>query len=143
MDCLFVSAFTGSVAARVAIQHFEELRGPDDLRRVRVVVLEASSGMEYARTNKVRATVVPSMEEGFRAVARGQADAFVASEALMRHHTARSFPELVVLPAILEAQTYAFGLPTGSPLRERLNRRLLEVLEEPAWHVISYRYFGE
>ena len=143
LSVLFVSAFTGSVAARIAIQHFEELRGPDDLRRVRVIVLEASSGMEYARTNKVRARVVPSMDEGFRSVARGEADAFVASEALLRHETARSFPELIVLPAVLEAQTYAFGLPTGSPLRERLNQRLLEVLEEPVWHAISYRYFGE
>ncbi len=139
---LFISAFTGSVAGRVAIQHFEELRSPDDLRRVRVVVVESSSGLEYARRNKIRATVVHSMDDGFRAVASGDAEALVAGEALLRHRTTRSFPELIVLPAILETQTYSFGLPDGSPLRERLNRRLLEVLEEPVWQNISYRYLG-
>lgn len=142
LSVLFVSAFTGSVAGRVAVQHFEELRSPDDLRRVRVVVVESSSGLEYATRNNIRATVVHSMDDGFRAVASGDAQAFVAGEAFLRHRTTRSFPELIVLPAILEAQTYSFGLPTGSPLRERLNRRLLEVLEEPVWQNISYRYFG-
>lgn len=142
LSVLFISAFTGSVAGRIAVQHFEEIRSPDDLRRVRVVVVESTSGVEYVQRNHIRATVVRSLDAGFRAVARGEADAFVTGEAILRHETSRSFPELIVLPAILETQTYSFGLPNGSPLRERLNRRLLEVLEEPVWQSISYRYFG-
>ncbi len=142
LSVLFISAFTGSVAARVAIEHFEEIRTADDLRRVRVVVIEASSSAEYARRHSIRATPVGSAEEAFRAVARGDADAFLAGEAILRHQTLHAFPELIVLPTILEPQTYSFGLANGSLLRERLNRRLLEVLDEPVWHSISYRYFG-
>jgi hypothetical protein len=39
------------VAGRVAVQHFEEFRSPDDRHRVRVVVVESSSEVEYARRN--------------------------------------------------------------------------------------------
>ena len=144
LSVLFVSAFTGSVAARVAIQHFEEIRSADDLRHVRVVVVEASSAAEFLRRNRLRATLVGSMDAAFHAVEQGDADAFVGGEAVLHHETTRGrYSTLIVLPAILEAQTYSFGLPTQSPLRERLNRRLLEVLDEPVWHDISYRYFGE
>jgi len=144
LSVLFVSAFTGSVAARVAIQHFEEIRSADDLRHVRVVVVEASSAAEYIRRNRLRATLMGSMEDALRAIEVGDADAFVGGEAVLRHETTRGgYAGLIVLPTILEAQTYSFGLPTGSPLRERLNQRLLEVLDEPVWHDISYRYFGE
>ena len=144
ISLLFVSAFTGSVAARVAIQHFEEIRSADDLRHVRVVVVEASSSAEFLRRNRLRATLVGSMDAAFQAVLQGDADAFVGGEAVLRHETTRGpYTSLIVLPTILEAQTYSFGLPTESSIRERLNRRLLEVLSEPVWHDISYRYFGE
>ena len=143
LSVLFISGLTGSVAARVTIHHFEEIRRPDDLRQVRVVVVEASSSEEYARRIGLRVKPLSSGVAAFEAVSRGDADAFLAGEAVLRHQTAHHFPDLVVLPIVLEPQTYAFGLPTGSPLRERLNQRLLEILDEPVWHGISYRYFGD
>lgn len=141
---LFVSAFTGSVAARVAIQHFEELRGEDDLRRVHVGAVEATSGADYLRARRIRGTLFGSLEEALSAVRDGGVDAVVAGEPLLRAATTKGgFTTLLVLPSLLEPQTYAFGVPTESPLRERLNRGILEVMNEPVWHDICYRYFGD
>jgi ABC-type amino acid transport substrate-binding protein len=141
---LFVSAFTGSVAARVAIQHFEEIRGEDDLRRVRSAAVESTSGADFLRQRRIRGTLFGSLEEALAAVRDGRVDAVVSGEPLLRAATTKGgFTSLVVLPALLEPQTYAFGVPTESPLRERLNRRILEVMDEPVWHDICYRYFGD
>jgi len=49
---------------------------------------------------------------------------------------------LQVLPEILQTQNYAIGLPTGSALREQINRVLLRRTAEDRWIQILQRYLG-
>ena len=49
---------------------------------------------------------------------------------------------LVVLPSTFQRQDYGIALPSGSPLRESLNRELLRHLQGPAWRATLLRYIG-
>ena len=50
--------------------------------------------------------------------------------------------ELTVLPQVIRPQNYAIALPPDSPLREPINRSLLEMLESTRWADIVQRYLG-
>jgi len=47
-----------------------------------------------------------------------------------------------VLPHRFERQNYAIGLQAGSPIRESLNRILLEKTVGPEWEELLFRYLG-
>ena len=48
-----------------------------------------------------------------------------------------------VLPELIDTESYGFAIPSASPLREPLNRALLEVVDRPEWDDILRRYLGE
>jgi len=50
---------------------------------------------------------------------------------------------LRTLPAVFGNESYAFGLPAGSELREPLNRALLLRVDGAAWRALLERYLGE
>ena len=48
--------------------------------------------------------------------------------------------DLAVLPHTLLVEDYAIVLPTGSELREPMNRALLQAIYSPAWKTALQRY---
>ena len=49
---------------------------------------------------------------------------------------------LLVLPSVFDRQDYGIALPTGSTLREPLNRALLERVTSSWWDETLNRYLG-
>ena len=77
------------------------------------------------------------------ALAAGRLDAVVYDAPILRHRAIREVPGIVqVLPQTLERQDYGIGLPASSPLREPLNRVLLQRLREPPWQSQLNTYLG-
>jgi len=50
---------------------------------------------------------------------------------------------LQVLPQTFEPQSYAFAMPTGSPLRESVNRALLAAVHSREQQARLERYLGQ
>ena len=50
--------------------------------------------------------------------------------------------EIHVLPQSFERQYYGIAMPGGSPLREPINRALLERVLSPEWRLTLDRYLG-
>ncbi|KUG25263.1 hypothetical protein ASZ90_004913 [hydrocarbon metagenome] len=48
-----------------------------------------------------------------------------------------------MLPNELEQVYYGFALHEGSKLREPLNRRIIDIISNPSWEDLQYKYFGE
>jgi ABC-type amino acid transport substrate-binding protein len=51
-------------------------------------------------------------------------------------------PTLRVLPTVFARQDYGIALPTGSPLREEMNRQILEITRTPEWNRMLEVYLG-
>jgi ABC-type amino acid transport substrate-binding protein len=78
------------------------------------------------------------------AVADGKIDAFVYDAPLLKYLARMEMKGAVeVLPITFERQDYAVALPTGSVLREPINRVLLRTIGEPKWQEILDRYLGK
>lgn len=84
-----------------------------------------------------------SAQDGLGAIADGQIEAMVYDAPLLRYTANQKFQgQLDVLPETFLRQDYAIALPEKSPLRESINRVLLQKIAEPAWQDTLYRYLG-
>lgn len=73
-------------------------------------------------------------DQALVSLSRGEADAVIHDEPLLRWTISHWHAgELATLPLILERQDYAIALRERSPLREDLNRAILERIASPRW----------
>jgi len=75
-------------------------------------------------------------------VARGEIDAFVHDEPILAWEVAE-VPGVVLAALRFAPQDYAIVLPQGAPMRETVNRALLDVLASDEWGNIQRRYLGQ
>jgi ABC-type amino acid transport substrate-binding protein len=115
----------------------------DDLRRLRVATVAASSGEDFLRSERVRFATSPRSLQALQALQSGKVEAVVADVPIMRYLAANELGgEVEVGRTIFRAEAYGLGLRQGSPLREAINQRLLQRVGAPAWRDVLYRYMG-
>jgi ABC-type amino acid transport substrate-binding protein len=115
----------------------------DDLYRVRVVTLPASTSEAFLEQRLIRHRGAPDLASALGLLEQGKADAVVYDMPILRHLVAEGHAEsLQVLPHVLQRQDYGIALPPGSPLREDVNRELLRVIRSPEWQRLLERYLG-
>jgi polar amino acid transport system substrate-binding protein len=123
-----ITTLTGTVASQLTLRQLDtELRGPDDLDRIRVGVLIDSTSERWARSVGLDFERFDDVSLALDATAAGEIDAVVHDVPLL-HEALRDRPtdELELLPARFQRQDYAIALPEGSGLREPINRLLPE-----------------
>ena len=135
---IIISFFTGAIASAFTTSQLEGLvAGPKDLPRVRVGTIAGSAGAETLGERGVRATLFDTVPEGLAALAAGELDAFIHDEPILRYHLERAHADdLHILEATFEPQPYAIALPSESPLREEINRGLLETISADDWNEV-------
>jgi len=141
---IIIATFTGAIASALTVKRLEAgLGGPGDLPGHRVAALAASTAEDYLKREGITTVRAADTEELVRLVVSGEAEAAVHDAPLL-HHLARgaSGRSIAVLPEQFERQDYAFAIPQGSPLREPINRALLETTASREWSDILRRYLG-
>lgn len=146
---VLIAAVTAVLASSFTLQTLRsDVRGVDDLRRLQVASLAGSTSSAYLDAQGINHQVRPELESLVQDLDAGELDAVVSDAAFLdywiREGQARGeFENLVVLPAELQPQNYAFALQEGSPLREDINRALLTIRKQPEWRALVRRYLGE
>lgn len=142
VSILLLSVLTGAIASALTVGHFESvIRDASDLRHVRTLAVDGTSGTAFLRRERIAYESVASVTAGLEAVANERADALVHDAPLLEFEVNRDWPgRLNLLPQTFELQDYAIAVGQDSPLRERLNTALLEVRSSPQWEDIQYRY---
>ena len=119
------------------------MRSPRDLPTARVGALAQSETLEYLVKNGVPVLPSKSVRQGLQAVAEKQIDAFVDDEAQLKYIVKNRFQgKLRVLPETFAHVFMSMALPTGSPLREPLDRALAKIINSDEWIELKNRYMG-
>ena len=144
MALMLVASFIASFASALTVQRLEsKWHGPQDLVRMFVATVPASTSEQYLREQGIASRAYPTVADGLRAVAEGEVDAMVYDAPLLRYLVRTGYPKrLEVLPFTFERQDYGFALPSGSSLREPINRSLIRIIREPGWTSTIDRYLG-
>lgn len=138
------SAFTATITSTLTVGQLEsKVRGPEDLPSVRVGVVAGTTGETYANRNGLAFDALENVDSGIDAVASGALDALVYDQAVMQWMIVRrGGGKVEVLPHIFDRQDYAIALPTGSALREPINRALVRQVRDPSFEQMTERYLG-
>lgn len=135
---IIISGFTAAITSALTVDRLDyQVKDLNGLRRVKTGTVEASASERFLEENFVETEVFSSVGEGLNSLARGQLDAFVYDEPILRYRIERdTLEQLEVLPYRFNPQYYSFGLPKGSLLLTRINPLLLQETETLAWRVI-------
>jgi len=148
LSVVIISGFTGAIASSLTIASFKSpVDGPEDLPRVRVGTLAGSATTRVLDARGVGYRGFASVEEALDALEGKEVDAVVHDapilQYLVKKRAETGARPLGMLAETFEVDSYAIGLPQRSPLREPLNRKLLERISSPFWHEAQVRYLGQ
>lgn len=139
-----VASFTAAVTSALTVTQLKlRIAGPADLSRVRVATVEGSTSQEYLQARHIISRKYPDVRSALTSLAANEVEAVVYDAPVLKYESQERFAgEVHVLPVIFERQEYAFALPTGSPLRERINQSLLRQIASPEWRDTLAGYLG-
>ena len=84
-----------------------------------------------------------SIQEGLEALSNNQINAFVADEAILKYLVKTDYPaQLKVLGETFNHYYVGMVMPTNSPLREPVNRALLNIMAKEKWDRVLVRHLG-
>ncbi len=141
---VMISGFTAAIASVLTVtQLASPVHGPEDLPGVAVGTVDGSTSAGYLRKNRIGFSGYGTVDEGLAALAAGGIVAFVYDAPLLRYRVNRQYlASLKVLRRTFLRQDYGIVLPEGSPMRESVNRILLEEIGGESWRETLYRYLG-
>jgi ABC-type amino acid transport substrate-binding protein len=142
---IIISSFTAAITSALTVSQLSSgITGPDDLYRARVATVENSASATYLTDHSISFRAVDSPADGLALLAAGEVDAVVYDAPILRFLINQSYKSsLRILPGLFVEQNYAFGLSTGNPLTEQLNRALLQVTASQEWQRVLAEYLGD
>ncbi len=142
---LFLIAYvTAGIASTLTIEEIESsIESVDDLRKHEVAVPANSEAEAQLDRLGVASVGYPTAEDTYAALRKGDVDAVVHDAAVLRYEVTRNPSDGVRLVGVpFDPQQYGFVVRADDPLRERLNRALLDVVESGDYSDIYERWFG-
>ena len=142
---IIISSFTAAIASSLTVGRLAgSIQGPDDLPGKSLATVAGSTSEAYLEQHGLRGSPYPTAAEALKAVAKGTSDAMVYDEPILQYLANTELAGRVsVIPGTFDRQDYGFAVPTDSPLREQLNRAVLEAITTDTWRQIKTRYLGQ
>ena len=140
---IIISSLTAAITTSLTVSQLSTLvETPDDLYKVRVAGVSGTTSEQYLKSMGISYSGVSSLDEAIRALVANEVDAVVHDAPLLRYKIGRLDERLTILPHRFDRQDYAIMLPSGSELREQLNRLLLEEMQTRWWSETIQKYLG-
>jgi ABC-type amino acid transport substrate-binding protein len=139
-----LAVFTGGITSAITTHQLQGLvRNVDDLRSLRVGVVDGTSSADFLDQVRITHRGFADPAAALGAVQAGNIDALVYDRPLLSWIARQNFPSLQVLAVTFDPQNYAIALPLNSELRVPLDVALLETITSEWWQQVLYRYLGQ
>lgn len=142
---IFLSLFTANASVIITTARVQSsIQTNADLRRARVGAVAHSSGAEYLIREKISFTPYDDYDSAIRSLLDGEIDCIVSNVPFLKYfNNTKYYGELAIAPRWLLKNNMEIALQEESPLRENIDRVLLEKITEPRWQDAVYKYLGE
>ncbi len=135
--------FTATVTTTFTVSEIRNtIEGPEDLFGRRVGTVEGSTAHDHLLEMGVRTRDGATIESVVASLEAGELDAVVYHAPFLQYYAGHEGKGRVrVVGRVFSEQQYGLALPPGSPLREPLNRALLELMENGTYRTIHSHWF--
>jgi len=123
--------FIAQLSSDLTMQSLKaNINGPEDLRGRRVAVVGGTTSHEYMKKERAYIDEFATVEDAYDALLNEKVDAVVYDAPnLLFYANGEGKEKVTVVGKIFEPQDYGLVLPQGSPLREKINRAILTLVE--------------
>lgn len=141
---LLIASYTAVITSSLTASELSgRVKGPRDLPHARVGVLENSKTSSSLMKEGIPVVPFGSVNAGLKAIIQKEIDAFVEDELQLKYIIKNDFPgQLRVLPETISQYYVSMAMPSGSHLREHLNRSLAKITDQETWREMMDRYIG-
>jgi polar amino acid transport system substrate-binding protein len=140
---VLVAYFTGVVTSTLTVQQIQgSIAGPTDLPGKRVVSVEGTTASKWLTERGISHINVKTVEDAYPMLTEHSADALVFDAPVLLYAANESNGNLKVVGPIFKQEQYGIVVQTGSPLRETINRTLLEIYSDGTYQQIYSKWFG-
>jgi ABC-type amino acid transport substrate-binding protein len=141
---ILIASFTAAITASFTVGELKgKVGGLSDLPGVRVGSLAQTESFDFLAKRGIAVLPFENSRDGLQAIVDKKIDAFVFNESVLRHLARTEFPGRVhVLAGTFDHYYVSMAVPSGSPLREPLNRALLKIISKDDWLKLVEFYLG-
>lgn len=142
---IIISTITASITSALTLASLQTgIEGPQDLSRLNTGTIPNSTSSKYLSQKGITPRLFQTLDEALIALDKGTIEAIVYDSPVLTYSINRDFPgKLSVLPYTFEQQRYGIAVPFNNPLRQSINRVLLELTENGKLKKIKQRYLGD
>jgi polar amino acid transport system substrate-binding protein len=131
-------------AGMTLVQLSSDINDPEDLSDRRVATVAGSTSVELIRSYGARVVEVKEIEDAYGLLQTGNVEAVVFdAPPLLQYVKENTEGEAILVGPLLNTESYGIAFPDGSPLREDVNRALLEVQENGTYDKLYTKWFGD
>ncbi len=145
MGLFIVANFTANVTAELTVSKLNSaIHGPQDLPGKRIAAVEGSTGSEWLSMRGIAHATVATVDDAYAMLEDADVEAIVYDYPILLYHVYRNGKgDLAMAGKPFSSEDYGIAYPEGSPLREEVNRSLLNLIEQGSYDRISNLWFGE
>lgn len=146
-----VSLLTASLSAILTVNTLAgDIRGPSDFPGKSIATIGGSmseswlSKLGQSEGQRINIQTFPSVAACLDALKTSQVQAVVFDAPVLKYYINKlGDDDIILVPGLFEENNYGFGLHQDSPLRERINRTLLDLAENGATDALKEKWFGK
>lgn len=121
-----------------------DIRGPEDLRRRRVATVAGTTSTDMIRSFGAQLVEVQEIEDAYDLLEAGDVAAIVFdAPPLLQYMKENTTSRVALVGPLLDSESYGMAFPNGSPLREKVNRALLDLQEDGTHSRLYEKWFGK
>lgn len=139
-----IANFTAVMTTNLTMQNLRgSIASVNDLPGKAVATVDGSTASRYLSERGIARLRVKLIEDAYALMEKGQAQAVVYDAPVLRYFVNTGGREkFKLIGSVFNSEKYGIALPTGSPLREEINRALLQLIEDGTYDDIYTRWFG-
>lgn len=140
---IFVALYTANLTATLTVDQIQgRISGPNDLFDKSVCTVSNTTSADYLREIGVSVTVMPTIDDCYRAL-EGGFDAVVFDSPVLRYYAAHEGTKYATMVGpTFHDEDYGLLFPLGSPLRKPVDGALLSLREDGTYQNLQQKWFG-
>ncbi len=141
----FISTFTAKITTALTVGELSSsISGWQDLGKRKVGVPKGTTMEAFARKHGLNTVVYDDFQQALQALENGKVFAILADAPVAEYYASQvSEGEVVTVGETFAPDKIGIALQQDSPLREPINRALLQIIEDGSYDTIRRRYFGQ
>ena len=145
VSIIFVAYYTATLTANLTVEKFDaQITSPADLVGRKVCTVANTTSTDTLGELGVNATGMPTIEECYAALKKGDFEAVVSDAPLLQYYVAHDGAGVAELAGpVFHHEDYGIAFPLGSDLRKQADDALLSIRENGDFDLIKHKWLGE